>query len=210
MSQLLGEKLYRIGKASQQLGVTIQTVRNWIYSGKIQTLRTAGGEHRIPESEIRRILGIPAPKKQTVIYSRVSSHGQKADLETQERLLEQFALENGYTNLVKFRDIASGLNPKRRGLQKIFKLIDTNQIDTIIVNYKDRLTRFGFEYLESYFHSQGAKVLVLNQEAIQDPQKELVDDLIAIVASFSGKIYGLRSHKAKKIVQRIKKEVQPE
>ncbi len=172
MSQYFGEKLYRIGKAAQQLGVSIQTVRNWIYSGKVQTLRTAGGEHRIPESEIRRILGIPAPKRQTVIYSRVSSYGQKADLETQEHLLEQFALENGYTNLVKFRDIASGLNPKRRGLQRIFKLIDANQIDTIIVNYKDRLTRFGFEYLESYFNSHGAKVLVLNQEAIQDPQKE--------------------------------------
>ncbi|MHA1280017.1 MAG: helix-turn-helix domain-containing protein, partial [Candidatus Helarchaeota archaeon] len=68
MSQFFGEKLYRIGKAAQQLGVSIQTLRNWIYSGKIQTLRTAGGEHRIPESEIRRILGIPAPKRQTVIY----------------------------------------------------------------------------------------------------------------------------------------------
>ena len=210
MSQFFGEKLYRIGKAAKQLGVTIQTVRNWIYSGKVQTLRTAGGEHRIPESEIRRILGIPAPKRQTVLYSRVSSYGQKADLETQERLLEQFAIENGYTNLVKFRDIASGLNPKRRGLRRIFRLIDANQIDTIIVNYKDRLTRFGFEYLESYFNSHGAKVLVLNQEAIQDPQKELVDDLIAIVASFSGKIYGLRSHKAKKIVQSVKQEVQTE
>ncbi len=138
------------------MGVSIQTVRNWIYSGKIQTLRTAGGEHRIPEAEIRRILGIPVPKKQTVIYSRVSSHGPKADLDTQERILEHFAITNGYTNLVKFRDIASGLNPKRRGLRKIFKLIDANKIDTIIVNYRDRLTRFGFEYLESYFNSRGA------------------------------------------------------
>ncbi|MFX1293893.1 MAG: IS607 family transposase [Promethearchaeota archaeon] len=171
MSQFFGEHLYRIGKAAHRLGVSIQTLRNWIYSGKIQTWRTVGGEHRIPESEIRHILGIPAPKKQTVLYSRVSSHGQKADLETQERLLEQFAIENGYTNLVQFRDIATGLNPKRRGLRKIFKLIDANQIDTLLVNYKDRLTRFGFEYLESYFNSHGAKVLVLNQAEIQDPQK---------------------------------------
>ncbi len=78
------------------------------------------------------------------------------------------------------------------------------------MNYKDRLTRFGFEYLKSYFDLHGAKVLVLNQEAIQDPQNELVEDLIVIVASFSGKIYGLRSHKAKKIVQRGKQEVQTE
>jgi predicted site-specific integrase-resolvase len=69
----------------------------------------------------------------------VSSYGQKADLETQLFLLEEFAVENGYTNLVKFRDIASRLNPKRRGLRRIFRLIDANQIDTIIVNYKDRI-----------------------------------------------------------------------
>ena len=75
LSPFFGEKLYRIGKAAQQLGVSIPTVRNWIYSGKVQTLHTAGGEHRIPESEIRRILGIPAPKRQPVIYSRVSSYG---------------------------------------------------------------------------------------------------------------------------------------
>ncbi|MFX1294179.1 MAG: helix-turn-helix domain-containing protein [Promethearchaeota archaeon] len=63
MSQFLGEKLYRIGKVSYQVGVSIQTVRNWIYSRKIQPVRTASGEHRIPESEIRRILGIPTSKK---------------------------------------------------------------------------------------------------------------------------------------------------
>ncbi|MFX1294178.1 MAG: recombinase family protein [Promethearchaeota archaeon] len=96
-------------------------------------------------------------------------------------MLEHFAIENGYINLVKFRDIASGLNLKRRGLRKIFKLIDANKIATIIVNYKDRLNRFGFKYLKSYFNLHGTKILVLNQEAIQDPQKELVDDLIAIV-----------------------------
>ncbi|MFX1295349.1 MAG: recombinase family protein [Promethearchaeota archaeon] len=119
-------------------------------------------------------------------------------------MLEYFAGENGYSTLVKFRAIASGLNPKRQGLRKICKLIDANQIDTFIVNYTNRLTRFGFESLESYFSSHSAMVLILNQEEIQDPQKELVNDLIAIVTSFSGNIYGLRSHKVKKIVQNIK------
>jgi predicted site-specific integrase-resolvase len=75
------------------------------------------------------------------------------------------------------------------------------------VNYKDRLTRFGFDYLASYFKSHGVSIIVLKETEIQDPQKELVDDLIAIVTSFSGKIYGMRSNKAKKIVKSFEKEV---
>jgi len=207
MSEFLGDQLYRIGKASRRLGVSIPTVRNWIYSGKIRTLRTAGGEHRIPDSEIRRILGISKKEGKTVIYSRVSSQGQKSDLATQEQLLEHYAIKNGYNNIVKLKDIASGLNGKRRGLNKLFQMVNNNEVDNIIVNYKDRLTRFGFHYLETYFKAHGTIIIVLNQDEVQDPQKELVDDLIAIITSFSGKIYGLRSHKAKQIVNTLKTEV---
>ncbi len=77
MSEFLGDRLYRIEKASQRLGVSIPTVRNWIYSGKITTLRTVGGVHRIPESEIRRILRVSNKERKDVIYSRVSSQGAK-------------------------------------------------------------------------------------------------------------------------------------
>lgn len=207
MSTFLGEELYRIGKMSKRLDISIPTIRNWIYSGKLNTLRTAGGEHRIPESEIRRILGLSIQKRKTILYSRVSTQGQKKELETQEQLLEHYTVENGYKNIVKLRDIASGLNGKGVGLNKLFKTVSNNEIDTIIVNYKDRLTRFGFEYLETYFTSHGANIVVLNHEEVQDPHKELVVDLIVIATSFSGKIYGFRSHKAKKIASGIKQEV---
>jgi excisionase family DNA binding protein len=207
MSQFIGEKLYRMTKAAERLGVTAQTVKTWIYSGKLHTLRTVGGEHRIPESEIHRILGIPQEKKNVIVYSRVSTQGQKDDLETQGKLLEKIAVERGFSNIVKISDIGSGLNQKRRGLLQMFKMVDSNDVDTIIVNYKDRLTRFGFDYLASYFKSHGVSIIVINETEIQDPQKELVDDLIAIVTSFSGKIYGMRSNKAKKIVKSFEKEV---
>ena len=207
MSEFLGDHLYRIGKASQWLGVSIPTVRNWIYSGKIKTLRTVGGEHQIPESEIRRILGVSSKERKTIICSRVSSQGQKRDLATQEQLLEHYAIKNGYSNIVKLKDIARGLNSKRRGLNKLFQLVNNYEVDVVIINYKDRGTRFGFHYLETYFKTQWPKIIVLNQDEVQDPQKELVDDLIAIVTSFSGKIYGLRSHKARQIVNPLKTEV---
>lgn len=207
MSQFIGEKLYRMTKAAERLGVTAQTVKTWIYSGKLRTLRTVGGEHRIPESEIHRILGVPPEKKSVIVYSRVSTRGQKDDLDTQEILLEKYAIDKGFSNIIKIKDIGSGLNQKRRGLLQMFKMVDSNDVDTIIVNYKDRLTRFGFDYLASYFKSHGVSIIVINETEIQDPQKELVDDLIAIVTSFSGKIYGMRSNKAKKIVESIEKEV---
>jgi excisionase family DNA binding protein len=112
MSSFLGEEFHRIGKASKLLGVSVPTVRNWIYSGKLTTVRTAGGEHRIPESEIRRVLGGPIQIRKTILYTKVSTQGQKKDLEIQEQLLEHYAVENGYRNIVKLRDIASGLNGK--------------------------------------------------------------------------------------------------
>lgn len=179
----------------------------WLKTHKIQSVRTLGGEHRFSGTEINRILGVKPPEtRKTVLYSRVSSHDQIKDLESQEALLEQFALTNGYSQIVKLKDVGSGLNPKRPNCTKMLKLINTRDVAVIIITYRDRLTRFGFEYLESYFQSHNTKILVLNQEEIQDPQKELVADLIAIITSFSGKIYGLRSHKTKKLIRNVRAE----
>jgi excisionase family DNA binding protein len=208
VNSFLGQKLYRVGKAASNLGVTVQTLKNWIYAGKIQSLKTAGGEHRIPESEIKRILGIKEEEKKNIIYARVSSRDQAKDLETQLDLLESFVIKNGHSNIIKMKDIGSGINPKRKELLKLFKMVDENEISNVFITYKDRLTRFGFGYLEHYFNSHGVTISIINDEEVKDPQKELVDDLIAIVTSFSGKIYGMRSHKSKKIVEAVKKEVE--
>ncbi len=135
------------------------------------------------------------------------SQGQKSDLTTQEQLLEQYAIKNEYNNFVKLKCIASGLNGKRYGLNKLFDIVSNNKVDIVIMNYKARLTRFGFHYLETYFKAHQTRIIVLHQNEIQDSQKELVDDLIAIVTSFSDNIYELRSHKAKYIVRALKTEV---
>ena len=119
-----------------------------------------------------RILGVSSKERKTVIYSRVSSQGQKSDLATQETLLEHYAIKNGYGNIIKLKDIASGLNGKRRSINKLFQMITNNEVDRVIVTYKDRLTRFGFHYLETYFKGHGAKIIVLNQDIVQDPQKK--------------------------------------
>ncbi|TXT62016.1 MAG: hypothetical protein BAJALOKI1v1_1050010 [Promethearchaeota archaeon] len=114
MSECLCVQLYRVGKASRLLGVSVLTLKKWIYSGKIKALKTAGGEHRVPELEIRRIVGISSKERKTVLYSRVSSHGQKSHLATQEQVLEQYATKQGFVPVIKLKDIGSGLNGKRR------------------------------------------------------------------------------------------------
>jgi len=100
-------------------------------------------------------------------------------------------------------DIASGLNEDRKGLNKLFKLVTERQIETVFITYKDRLTRFGFKYLEAFFSSYGCKIEAVDSEEVKEPQQELVEDLIAIVTSFAGRIYGARSHKKRRVVEAV-------
>mgnify|MGYP000362530275 CR=1 FL=1 len=101
--------------------------------------------------------------------------------------------------------IASGLKTNRRGLMKLFNYVVNRQVDVVVVTYEDRLTRFGFEYLKYFFRHHGVRIKDVYGEEPKDAYQELVEDLLAIVTSFAGKLYGMRSHKKKKLVQGFKK-----
>ena len=81
------------------------------------------------------------------------------------------------------------------------------QIEAVFVTYKDRLTRFGFRYLEAFFSSYSCRIETVDAEELKEPKQELVEDLIAIVTSFAGKIYGARSHKERKVVEAVENAV---
>jgi predicted site-specific integrase-resolvase len=104
---------------------------------------------------------------------------------------------------VVFTDVGSGLNATRPGLARLCKQVESGQVRTVVVSFKDRLTRFGFEYLRRYFTSHGTSIVVARQPATQSMQDELVEDLIAIVKSFSGRVHGMRGvhrkHAGKKL-----------
>ena len=102
-------------------------------------------------------------------------------------------------------DVASGLKTDRRGLLKLFNYVVNRQVDVVVVTYRDRLTRFGFDYLEYFFEQYGVRVEVVFGEEPKDAHQELVEDLIEIITSFAGKLYGMRSHRKKKLVERFKK-----
>jgi predicted site-specific integrase-resolvase len=115
-------------------------------------------------------------------------------LDRQLGRLTTFGAEQQWTVVAALTDVASGLNEKRRGLQHLLTLVQEKQAAIVAVEYKDRLARLGFHYLESYLHAFGVQVVVMDHE-VKDDQQELVEDLIAITTSFSARIYGKRGGK---------------
>ena len=107
----------------------------------------------------------------------------------------------GGVSVIEVKDIGSGLKEDRRGLKKLIELARRRQIDAVVVAYKDRLTRFGFEYLVELFKAYGVNVIVAFQEEPKDYMQELVEDFVEIVKSFASRIYGHRSHKYEKVVK---------
>ena len=191
----------------QRLGVSYSTLSRWVREGRIRAVRTAGGKYRVPESGVRRIAeGVPVSREvRAFIYARVSFSDQRSDLERQVQYLTEYCTSKGYRVVDVLSDIASGLKTDRKGLAKLFSYVVNRQADVVVVTYKDRLTRFGFEYLEYFFKQYGVRVEFTLGEEPKDAYQELVEDLVEIVTSFAGKLYGMRSHKKKKLVEGFKK-----
>ena len=216
---MIKEKLYSPKEASEILGVCVATIQRWDRIGKLKVIRTPAGRRRIPQSELNRLIQTldesheRSTKKDTVaIYSRVSSHEQrrKGDLDRQINILTDFINSTLDTNIITISDVASGLNDKRKGLIKLMEMAKNKEISKIFITYRDRLTRFGFNYLKVYFNSYNVDIIILNDETntIKNPESELVDDLMSIITSFSGKIYGLRSGKNNRVKKNVKKIIQ--
>jgi predicted site-specific integrase-resolvase len=203
----MSKKFIRPEDAIRQLKVSAGTLRLWSDQGKIECVRTAGGHRRYCIESVLNIREEKYPDnpiiKKCICYCRVSSHGQKEDL---ERQVEYFSTK--FPNHVIIRDIGSGLNFKRKGFNSILDFAIKGDIQEVVVTHKDRLCRFGFELIERIIteYSNG-KIVVLNQEKTS-PEKELVDDLISVVTVFSSRLYGLRSHSIKKQIKEATKNVE--
>jgi excisionase family DNA binding protein len=194
------QKLFRLSQAAHELGLHPITVRRWIKAGRIGVIQV-GREVRIPRSEIEKIVGT-LNGRLVVLYGRVSGHGQKGDLDTQlEHLQSWAATERKGAEILVLSDIGSGLKAGRRHLQRLLKLICEDKVAEVVITYEDRLTRFGQEYLETLFACFGVTLTVLDPGEEKTPEQELTDDLLALIASFSGRLYGMRSHKQKELLQ---------
>lgn len=193
-------KLLRVSKAAHELGLHPFTVRKWIKQGKIHAV-WVGQEARVPRSEIERLVG-KTDGRLLVLYGRVSGQGQKEDLETQLARLQAWAkAERTAKPTLVLSDIGSGLKASRKQMSRLLKLVIEDQVAEIAVTYADRLTRFGQEYLQILFDSFGVTFTILEPGEDKTPEQELTDDLLALIASFSGRLYGMRSPKQKELVK---------
>jgi excisionase family DNA binding protein len=185
------------------LGVSRITVIKWIKSGRIVAY-SVHGRWRIPYSEVERVLRGAQRVRRVAIYARVSSNTQKNNLERQIKALKLWVSGN-FPNAehVVITDIASGLNENRGGLKELIEMARRGEIQAVVVAYRDRLTRFGFEYLRTLFNTLGVDVYVAFQEEPRDYAQELVEDFVEVVTSFASRIYGRRSRRYKEVVSCI-------
>lgn len=194
-----------IGEVSKEVGVSIDTLRRWEREGKIKSERTQGGHRRYNLEEVLVYTNRNKPKDRiTVAYARVSTPNKKNDLERQKKVLELFCVSNGWKYKV-ISDIGSGLNYTKKGLKELIKLIELNEIDRLVLNYKDRLLRFGSELIFELCKYHNVEVIIITETENKSYNEELVEDVLAVITVFSAKLYGSRSHKNKQIVDENKK-----
>ena len=201
------EQLLKIGNVATLLGVTTQTLRNWTNSGYMDAVIGKGGHRRFRKSEVERIMELDEQEnniKKCLLYCRVSTSIQKENLERQIERLTSFALSNGFLIEGIYKDIASGMNFKRHGLLRLLEYCQKHRINTVIIEYKDRLARFGVDLLKDFLGSFGTELLIVNATD-SDYRQEIIDDMIAIIIHFSSRLYGKRKGKNK--ANKIKKEL---
>jgi putative resolvase len=195
-----------IGKVAKEVGVTVETLRAWEKAGKIKSERTKGNHRRY---ELEQISGYANRNKTnckvTAIYVRVSTPSRKNDLDMQRQVLELFCASKGWKYKI-IEDIGSGLNYNKKGLLELIKTIESNQIERIVLNYKDRLLRFGSEVIFEICKYHNVEIIVVNDDdESKTYEEELVQDVLSVITVFSARLYGSRSHKNKNIVDNAKK-----
>jgi putative resolvase len=190
-------------EASKKLGVHQRTLYQWEEKGHIETIRTPGGKRLynvdkyINNIQIKNDSNISEQVevlneegKLNIVYVRVSSIGQKDDLKRQKD-----EMVKKYPKHLLIEDIGSGINFNRKGIRKIIKLAIEGKINELVVAYKDRLTRFGYELIEDLIkeYSNG-KIIILNSKEEIEPEEELAKDVLQIMNVFVAKMNGLRKY----------------
>lgn len=178
--------------AIEILGLSKKTLQNYDRDGKIETIRTSGNWRRfnvkkyLKENNIK----VDEEKRKKIIYCRVSSYERKADLERQV-----LYLKTKYKEHEIITDIGSGINFKRKGLKKIIDYAIRNKLEEIVVTYKDRLCRIGYELVEYILKTYSDTKIIIDKVTDHNVNDIIVKDLIEIITVYSSKLHGVRSNK---------------
>ena len=186
---------YRIHEFAKRIGRSSATVRRWEREGKIVAKRLPSGHRYFDESDVRATMGIKPEKRDTVVYCRVSSVGQKDDLASQVAAMEMYCRSAAISVDHWVQEVGGGMNFKRKHFLSLIDRIQRGEIARLLVAHKDRLMRFGFDLFQHIAVENGCELIVVNQESLS-PQQEMVEDLMAIVHTFSCRLYGMRKYKS--------------
>jgi excisionase family DNA binding protein len=204
---------YKTGEVAKYLSVHVETIKRWDTEGKLSMHRTEKNRRYMFKDELLAILkerGLLIDDlnavKHDILYCRVSSNDQKVkgDLDRQLATITQYAAQHGLQNPLILMEVGSGLNDNRRKLQKLLRLVLKKRVNRIFINYKDRLTRFGFRYLQTVCEECGVEIVVVSDEKDdKSVQEEMVEDMMSLIACFSGKLYGMRSKQKRELLKKI-------
>lgn len=211
MENLEQEQLLRIGAAARLINVNPDTLRRAAAEGRIPAVRMHGGhqERKYRVRDLYEFVGLNTinqpntSERVEAHYVRVSGTGQKTSLEQQIIQLEKTRSGTLYK---VYKDIGSGINDHRKGLTNLLRDAQEGKYNVIRIVYPDRLTRFGLAYLEQYFSSLGIVLEILDDTKYKSDHEELVEDLLSLIASFSGKFYKMRSIETKRKTINLAKE----
>src|SRR2546425_5765249 len=177
----------RLSAYAKQMGVSYKTAFRWWKAGKLNAYQLDTGT-----VIVREPLASEAPTN-VALYARVSSADQKEDLERQMQRLKDYAAAKGYHVTKTIHELASGLNDSR---PKFLKLLTDASIGVIVVEHRDRATRFGLSYIEQLMQMQGRRLEVIFPS---DTDNDLGDDFIAVITSMASRIYGRRTSKRRAV-----------
>lgn len=184
--------MIKLSKFAKDLGVSKVTLWNWKNKGLLE-FQKIGSMNYVTVDTYNTFLGIQAKKEErVVIYCRVSSTNSKDNLEYQKKRMIEYANARGYRVSKVITEFGSGLNDKRPKLEKL--LVD-GDFTKIVVEHKDRLTRFGFNYIEKLLEAQGKTIEVVNN--VEGEKEDIIQDFVSIITSFTARIYGQRRSKRK-------------
>jgi putative resolvase len=187
----------KLSQYAKQQGISYRTALRWFRAGTIKGYQAPTGTIIVQEGEW------PHQVQNVAIYARVSSAEHRANLERQAERLVQYCEVRGYQVTQVVKEIASGVNESR---PKLLALLKDTSITLLVVEHRDRLTRFGFHYIETLLETQGRGIEVVN--VAENDTEELLADLVAIVSSFTARLYGQR--RAKRKTERMMAELEAE
>ena len=194
------KNLLNMKETMDYLNVSKITLQRWDNSGKLKAIRTSGGNRRYKLSDLEKFIGeynIEENKNEDVIvatYARCSTSDQKqhGDIDRQSQRLSEYCAKKKYKVEYIIKDVGSGINDKRKGFAKLCKLITEKKINKVVIEHKDRLTRFQYNLIEFFFNSYGVDIELTDKKEYTE-QEELVNDMMMLIASFSGRLYSARA-----------------